>query len=35
MTKQDALKLAKLCLLLAGAVLVMIAVVDYCAMRIS
>jgi hypothetical protein len=35
MTKHEALKLAKLCILLAGAVLVIMATADYCAMRLS
>jgi hypothetical protein len=35
MTKHEALKIARLCIFLAGAVLVMIAAADYCAMRLS
>jgi hypothetical protein len=35
MTRHDALKLARLCIFLAGAVLVMMAAVDYCALRFS
>jgi hypothetical protein len=35
MTKHEALKLAKLCIFLAGAVLVMMAAVDCCALRFS
>jgi hypothetical protein len=35
MTKSDALKLAKLCILLAGATLVMMAAVDYFTMLLS
>jgi hypothetical protein len=34
-TRREALKLAKLCIFLAGAVLVMMAAVDYCALRFS
>jgi hypothetical protein len=35
MTRYDALRLAKLCIFLAGAVLVMVAAVDYRALRFS
>jgi hypothetical protein len=35
MTKPEALKLAKLCIWLAGGVLLMIAVADYLALRLN
>jgi hypothetical protein len=35
MTKLEALKLAKLCIWLAGGVLLMIAAVDYLALRLN